>query len=322
MIDLSSQGRFCRSIPFSSEGLHMLINNLVLYEDRFPIQINKEGDSLFYGFDYDVRSNDINMEFQHFHQFYEFCILLAPKAVHLIEGTKYNIECFDIVGIRPNVLHRTYYPEGDPCKRLIIRFNVPTHGPQALPELRRVFSIFNREIPIFRFSPDTNKEIFRPLNDIYMLGKNPSDISNLMIHIRFTEFLSLLYKHRHENTYTKEDPDTGIEEKVYAITSYIHAHYGEDLSLDTISSMFYISNYYLSHQFKDVTGFTLTDYIHMTRIRNVQSLLLNSDMAITDIAVNCGFNSFSQFNRVFQKLVGTSPSKYRKEKDPKKYKKF
>lgn len=300
----------------------MLVNNLVQYEDAYPINVNEEGDSLFYGFDYDIRSYAINMEFQHFHQFYEMCIMLAPEAVHLVEGTRYDIQCFDIVAIGPNILHRTYYPEGDPCKRIIIRFNVPQSEFQSNPMLNKVFRIFAEEIPIFRFSPEINKEIYKPINDIFFLGKNKSEANDFRIHLKFMEFLTLVYAHMDDNIYTTEAPDNSIEQKIYAITSYIHAHYSEDLSLETISSHFFISNYYLSHRFKDVTGFTLTDYIHMTRIRNVQTMLLNTDTPITDIASACGFQSFSQFNRVFRKLVGTSPSKYRSREDGVEIKKF
>ena len=273
----------------------------LLYCCRFPYQNHEDNLHL-----------TVSGIFRHFHPFYEFCILLAPKAVHLIEGTKYNIECFDIVGIKPNVLHRTYYPQGDPCKRIIIRFNIPTHDTESLPDLKRIFSIFDTPVPIFRFSPEINKEIFEPINDIYMLGKAPSDISNFQIHLNFMEFLSLIYKHRNDNVYTNAAPENSIEGKTYSITSYIHTHYGDNLSLNFISSHFYINNYYLSHQFKEITGFTLTDYIHMTRVRNVQTMLLSTDTPITDIAIQCGFSSFSQFNRVFRKHVGISPSEYRK----------
>ena len=50
----------------------------------------------------------------------------------------------------------------------------------------------------------------------------------------------------------------------------------------------------------------------MTRVRNVQAMLINTDLPITEIPGLCGFNSFSQFNRVFRKHIGISPSVYRK----------
>lgn len=52
----------------------------------------------------------------------------------------------------------------------------------------------------------------------------------------------------------------------------------------------------------------------MTRIRNAQQLLLNSSEKITDIAAQCGFSSFSQFNRIFNKQSGMSPSAYRRSR--------
>ena len=61
-----------------------------------------------------------------------------------------------------------------------------------------------------------------------------------------------------------------------------------------------------------MTGFTLTHYIQLTKLRNVQSLLINTDMPITEAALSCGFTSFSQFNRVFGKYIGVTPSQYRR----------
>jgi transcriptional regulator GlxA family with amidase domain len=50
----------------------------------------------------------------------------------------------------------------------------------------------------------------------------------------------------------------------------------------------------------------------MTRIKNVQYLLLNTKKKISELAEECGFTSFSQFNRIFQKYCSQSPSEYRK----------
>ena len=101
--------------------------------------------------------------------------------------------------------------------------------------------------------------------------------------------------------------------KMYTVSEYIHAHFTEPLTLEGLARQFYMSGYYLSHQFRQVTGFTLTDYIQMTRIRNVQTMLVNTDVPVTEAAFDCGFTSFSQFNRVFRKHIGMAPSQYRKK---------
>ena len=290
----------------------MLIQNLALYEDEYAIHVNKENDPLFYFFDYDVRTADINMQFQHFHTFYELCIPLCPRATHFLEGKPYELQTFDILGIPPNVLHMTQYPEGEPCKRLIVRFNLPRSAAGLSNEYEQLLSIFHQEVPIFRFLPEMRSRIYRKLNDIFLLAQKTDPMRNLIIHIKFIEFLTLLFLHQDQNEYANEAALPPTQQKIYDIASYIHAHYAEPLSLDLLAQQFYISSCYLSHQFKAITGFTLTEYIQMTKVRNVQSLLINTRIPITDAALSCGFTSFSQFNRVFQRYIGMSPSQYRK----------
>ena len=67
-------------------------NSPLLYEEGFSIIINEVAtpieNSTFYYFDYDKRSHAINMDFPHFHSFYELMILLSPKAYHFVEGKR------------------------------------------------------------------------------------------------------------------------------------------------------------------------------------------------------------------------------------------
>ena len=291
----------------------MLINNLVLYENKYTVRINAENDVLYYYFDYDERSADINMQFQHFHTFYELCIPLCPHATHFVEGKPYELKMFDIVAIPPSVLHKTQYPVGSACKRLIVQFNLPRSVTGLSNEYEQLTGIFHREVPIFRFDMELQKKLYRKINDIYLLSPKKDPMRDLIIHLNFIEFLTLLFLNHDKNIYSNETEMTPMEQKIYSITSYIHAHYSEELSLELLADKFAISGCYLSHQFKDVTGFTLTDYIQMTRVRNVQSLLINTNAPITEVALPCGFNSFSQFNRVFHKHIGMSPSQYRKQ---------
>ncbi len=290
----------------------MFLNNLLYYEDKYSIRVNEENDSIFYYFDYDSRSADINMEFQHFHPFYELCIPLCPNAIHFIEGIPYEIQAFDIVGIPPAKLHKTQYPTGRPCKRLIIQFNMPSHVPGLSNEYEQLLGVFDQKIPIFRFDSELQRRLCGKINDIYFLSSKADPMRNLIIHQKFIEFLILLFLNRDSNIYKNETILSELEEKIYTVAGYIHAHYPNHLSLEMLADAHNISPSYLSHRFKYVTGFSITDYIQMTRVRNVQALLINTNLPITEIPDLCGFNSFSQFNRVFRKHIGTSPSLYRK----------
>lgn len=292
----------------------MIIDNSIIYQTGYKIEINRPDKAFFYFFDYDERSYTINMEFQHFHQFYEMCIFLDEKAGHIIDGAWHDLHCCDIVAIRPSLLHKTSYPEGAPCKRLIINFSVPPMNSLLEVYMKYLYGIFDAKPPIFRFEGRYKQALFEKLNDIFYLSKTPDELTPLSIHSRFMDFLSLIYRYRDKNTYMDHADFDNITNKVYEITAYIHSHYTEPLTLDSLSREFFISNFYLSHQFKRITGFTLTDYIQMTRVRNAQTLLLSTGKPITEIAFQCGFTSFSQFNRAFNKFLQKSPSEFRKEK--------
>lgn len=291
----------------------MLIDNTLVYTQEYKIEIGRPGKNLYYFFDYDERSYSINMEFQHFHQFYEMCIFLDDKAGHLIDGVWFDMRCCDIVALRPSLLHKTFYPEGQPNKRLIIQFSIPPMISAFENCMKSVYSIFEGDCPIYRFEDPYKKAVLEKLNDIYYLSQNPNELTDLAIHNKFIEFLSLIYLYRDKNVYSNRSDFDNITSKVYSITAYIHSHFTEDISLESVSREFFISSYYLSHQFKRITGFTLTDYVQLTRVRNAQTLLLSTDKPITDIAFLCGFSSFSQFNRAFNKFLHLSPSAFRKD---------
>ncbi len=290
----------------------MASNDILAYEQGFVETIGNDSDPLFYLFDFDVRSFDINMEFQHFHRFYEIHVLLDKEAEHLVDGALFPLRQYDITLLPPLKLHKSIYPEGDPVRRLIIDFSIPEESnPILKEETLRLLSVFYADPPVLRFTEVEQADIFSHINEISRLLKLKEPGYMLQVHAEFMRFLFCLNRYAPTNSYKTVKEDT-LEEKIYQVTSYIHAHFAEELSLESLSQMFFISPYYLSHQFKAITGFNLVNYIQMTRIRNAQQMLLSDNLKITDIAGACGFNSFSQFNRTFNKFVGKSPREFRR----------
>ncbi len=93
--------------------------------------------------------------------------------------------------------------------------------------------------------------------------------------------------------------------------SYITDHQGEDLSLGQVAQAVNMSAFYFCKTFKKATGMTFTDYLARVRVEKVKNLLLNPHKRVSEAAYEAGFQSLSQFNRVFRKIAGESPSRYR-----------
>jgi AraC-like DNA-binding protein len=68
---------------------------------------------------------------------------------------------------------------------------------------------------------------------------------------------------------------------------------------------------YFSEKFKQATGMNFVEYVARARIEKTRNLLQNPNLRISEIAFEVGFQSLSQFNRAFKKVVGQSPSEYR-----------
>jgi len=92
---------------------------------------------------------------------------------------------------------------------------------------------------------------------------------------------------------------------------WIGTHYHEPLTLAKVATVAQMSPSYFCRSFHDTTGLKYREFLSRTRITRVRQLLADPHNAIADSALAVGFQSISQFNRTFLKLVGQSPSEYR-----------
>ena len=99
--------------------------------------------------------------------------------------------------------------------------------------------------------------------------------------------------------------------EIWKARHFIEENSDEKLSLSKVAKAVCISPNHLSEKFKQVTGVNFVEYVAKTRFEKARSLLQNGDLRISEIAFAVGFQSLSQFNRIFKKLAGKSPTVYR-----------
>ena len=289
----------------------------IKFKEQHFIIINDIANSMFYFFDFDKRYSKINMEFEHFHSYYEICIPLCQEAIHFLKGIPYHIQCNDFVLLPPSLLHKTCYLEAKPSNRIIITFMYSDDEYGFSDAYAEILQPFYEPLPIFRFPEEQTNVLNSLINQIVDISNHCSSqeatgAQQLIIHSLFTQFLYYLNFFKKKNIYKQDSREDKTSERIYFVCNYIHTHYQEELTLESLSKEAYVSSYYLSYRLKQITGYTITEYIHLVRIRNCQYLLSRSSEKITKIALESGFASFSQFNRVFRKFCGESPSEYRK----------
>ena len=99
--------------------------------------------------------------------------------------------------------------------------------------------------------------------------------------------------------------------EIWKARKFIEQHSDEELSLIKLAKAVNISPNYLSEKFKKVTGVNFVDYVARIRTEKARDLLEDVDLRISEIAFAVGFQSLSQFNRVFKKLFRKSPTEFR-----------
>jgi len=95
---------------------------------------------------------------------------------------------------------------------------------------------------------------------------------------------------------------------------FIHENLDSPLPLGNVARVAGLSESHFCRLFKDATGLTLTDYVNRSRIEWAKKELLKPEMRVSEIAFLVGYQSLSQFNRSFARIVGTSPTRWRQDR--------
>lgn len=101
---------------------------------------------------------------------------------------------------------------------------------------------------------------------------------------------------------------------IYKAIDYIKSHYMQKLTLEDVARAVFLSPAYFSRVFREETGYPFSAYLNKTRIEESKRLLRNEHINLADIAGMVGYEDQSYFTKVFKKMTGMTPLKFRQSR--------
>ncbi|MBZ2174072.1 AraC family transcriptional regulator [Schnuerera sp. xch1] len=248
---------------------------------------------------------------EHYHNGYEIIFITKGKSSFTINDKKHIFDKNSLVFLNNLERHKMDLIETPYSRHMLIIDSIYLDSIIKDPILLSIFKSSSDKIKdkltINNEHVDFIVRTFQELNSIF-------DKKNEFWEIEFTSKLITLvvFLYREYKDLFPLSHISKRKQKILEVQSYIDENFRKDITLDNLASNFYISKYYLSHSYKEITGFTIKQYILLKRISYAKSLLYHTDRSITDIAMECGFNSQSNFIRSFSKKEKLTPLQFRK----------
>ena len=250
----------------------------------------------------------------HNHDFFEIYFLRTGKVTYIIEGKSYKLRPGDIILINNKELHKPVVEEGETYERIVIWVDpdfVEKQGTYGTNLSMCFESSAKNHYNLLRPGIEVQKSIENIIKKFEVISSNVSYGSNILKEIYLTELIIYLNR-AYLNTFEEEiETDIEYNEKISSIVRYINDNLHKDLSLDSLSSIFYLSKYHLLREFKKYVGYSIHQYIHKKRLIMAKGLL-KQGLPVTEVFMKCGFGDYSNFIRAFKKAFGLSPKKYYK----------
>lgn len=159
------------------------------------------------------------------------------------------------------------------------------------------------------FTPSNPGSFNETLSKLIDLHQNNSAGKELLSHKYLTDIITgcLL-----ENTESSPKSE-GMQGKLEEIRDYMKNHFSEEITLERLSELFFVSKYHLAREYRRVFGVTPGNDLTGIRISEAKSLLRFTDHPVSDIARACGYPDANYFARAFRRWEGISPLEYRRK---------
>ena len=264
--------------------------------------------------DHKKQDEVFTMQHTHCHDHYELYYLFSGERYYLLEDRIYRILQGDLVFIPPNMVHQTAEGGTGTHERVVVYFTEPFLSDVCPDQQQRrdLLGCFSHEVKAMRVAGPRQACVEDLLRRMLREERSDRPYSLLYQKALLMQLLIFTVRNRHDQKEQYFRPESPLHRRVHKIVGYIHRNCHLSLSLETIAREFYISPYYLSRVFKQVTGLRLVEYINSVRVREAQELLRNSDLTVSQIAETVGYGSQTHFGRSFKRVTGMTAVQYRK----------
>ncbi len=245
----------------------------------------------------------------HHHKDYvELILICEGESDYLIDDQQYHISKGDLLIYNPMIVHDEISGRGNQVGSYCIAI-----GNLHMPDLQEYALIPADAGYIFHTGDDFGK-LHMLMRMMYesLAKEEPrcEAFCNSLMHAVLVTTLAIVAR----ETSSRTKQDNKIEEEPILgrrIKKYIDEHYTDELTLQSMGEALKMSPYYISHVFKEMSGYSPMQYLLKRRIGEAQTLLITTDLPIAEIAGMVGYDTQSYFNLQFTKHVGIPPKKYR-----------
>ncbi len=254
----------------------------------------------------------------HYHDFDKIIIFLSGNVTYLVEGKAYPLKPLDILLINHHAIHKPVIDAEVPYERIIIWINsefMEAHSKDSY-NLSTCFHLADvRSINMIRMDAPFQTKIRTLLYDLEQAMSEHDFASPLLANSIFLQFIIHLNRIMIEGREAVSGSLYKGNPHILELLRYINTHLGDDLEIDALSEIFFLSRSYLMHRFKEETGYTIHSYIQQKRLLFATELIRNQ-IPVMEACYQAGFSDYSTFSRAYKKMYGASPRTSMKETIP------
>lgn len=250
----------------------------------------------------------------HYHPEYEICLTINSRGQRYIGDSIQSYDNLDLVLLGPKLPHTWHSSELiSPGQHLTYVAQLPTNWIDdiaRMPDLNPLAALLQRSKRGVGFSSKTARECLQ----CFRAMANATPMQRLLQLLRILQLMCDDTSARHISSegYTPANFIDSSTEKIDRVIAYIHQHYTDDLCAETMAQLAHMSTNHFHRFFKQRTEQTFTEFVNQLRIGRACSLLLTTDMPVSNISYRCGFNNLSNFNRRFMQLKQCTPREFKR----------